>query len=371
VNPAHGPAPMDTLMELSDMLVTDGDMNVLLHRMADRCLHLLDVQLAGILVADGRGSLRLLATSPPQARMTMLDAADAPGNWCLTTGQITADDDLDDPDPRWAVFARHAHGSGFRAVTALPMRVRGDTVGVLQLLRHRAGPFTGQQLRLAQTMANLATIGLLVPRDGEHRNLLAVRAQRILTDRIAIERARGILAELFGVDVDTALDELDRHARRTRHDLSTAAAEIIASVPLTGRGDGLLAHRITAETLGIVRGLVRQRMTAAGLTGAVADRFLLAIHEAAANAEEHGGGGRLWLWRHHGDLWCEVSDDGPGLPAGYTIRTESPGPDSLDRTGLWLIRHVCPDLELTTGEQGTRLLLRQPLPDQSTGSPGD
>jgi GAF domain-containing protein len=155
VNAAHGPAPVDTMMELSDTLVPDGDTDGLLHRMTDRCAHLLDAQLAGILVADGRGTLRLLAASPRQARMSLFGSDDAPGSWCLATGQIAADDDLDDPDPRWTAFAQHAHGFGFRAVTAVPMRVHGETVGVLQLLRHRAGPFTGRQLRLAQTLTVL------------------------------------------------------------------------------------------------------------------------------------------------------------------------------------------------------------------------
>ena len=109
-------------------------------------------------------------------------------------------------------------------------------------------------------------------------------------------------------------------------------------------------------------------MIGAGLSGSAADSFLLAVHEAAANAEEHGGGGRLWLWLHDGNVWCEISDDGPGLPAGFTIRTDPPGPGNVDHAGLWLIRRICRDVLIDSSARGTRLLLRQQLPVRATGS---
>ncbi|BCY06577.1 hypothetical protein L3i22_016650 [Actinoplanes sp. L3-i22] len=364
---------VDTLVELSDTLVTDSDTERMLHRITDRCVHVLNAQAAGVLVADDRGTLRLLAASPEYTpRVMLFEAPAAPSTWCYVTGQPMSDPDLGRADNRWPAFARLAAELGFRSMTALPMRVRGDVVGVLSLLRQQAGPFSDDELRLAQALANLATAGLLLRHDTEYHAVLAAQAQRLLTARVAVERARGILAELLGLDVDTALAELHRHAERTGQSLSETAREVIAGVPIAGRPNGagpvLLAHRVSVGTLGSLRALVRQRIAAAGLSGSAADSFLLAIHEAATNAGEHAGGGRLWLWQHEGELWCEISDDGPGLPEGFAIRVDTPWPASTDHAGLWLIRRINPGMRIVSTPQGIRVLLRQPLPGHSTGS---
>ncbi|MEU8241654.1 GAF domain-containing protein [Actinoplanes missouriensis] len=368
---AQDPATMDLLVELSDTLVADLDVDKLLQTVTNRCIELLDAQAAGVMVADGRGTLRLLAAAPEYTTwVDLFEAPGAPTGWCFATGLAVADADLDIPDPRWAAFARQAREGGFRSAVALPMRVRGDVIGVFSLFRHRPGWLTAEEMRLAQALANVSTIGLLMQRDHGYRTTLANQAQRVLSGRVAVEQARGILAELLGVDVDTARKELRRHATRTGLSLGAVADEVVATVPLNREWRPgtpvLLAHRITMETLATLRTLVRQRMTGVGLSGSAADTFLLAVHEAATNAEEHADGGRLWLWRHSGSLWCEISDDGPGLPVDYRIRAHASAGD-IRHTGLWLIRRICPDVEITSTSQGTRVLLRQPIPDHSGG----
>jgi GAF domain-containing protein len=217
----------DIMVELSETLVTDTDVDSVLHLLTDRCVEQLDVQAAGVLVADERGVLRLLAASPEHtARVTLFEAPSAPCHWCFATGQPVADADLDHPDLRWAAFAGQAIGQGFRSVTALPMRVRGEIIGVLTLLRTRVGPFNGEELRLAQALANVATVALLLQYDVGYRAVLAAQAQRLLTGRVAIERSRGILAELLGVDLDTAVEELRRHAERTGQQHRNGAAGV-------------------------------------------------------------------------------------------------------------------------------------------------
>ncbi|MEV8503756.1 GAF domain-containing protein [Actinoplanes sp. NPDC051475] len=370
---ADDPAMVDFLVELSDTLVADLDADGLLHWVTERAVRLLSAQAAGIMVADGRGVLCLLAAAPeytPRARL--FEAPSAPASWCFATGRPAVDADLDDPDPRWAAYAEQARDDGFRSVAAAPMRMRGEIVGVLSVLRHRPGRFTDEELRLTQALANVATVGLLVQRDAGHRAVLAAQSQHVLTGRVAVERARGILAETFEMDVDTALDELRRHATRTGRSLRATAIEVVTSLPTADRRNGtvaaLLAHPVTMASMAELRTQVRHRLLAAGLSGSALDSFLLAVHEATLNAQEHAGGGRLWLWVHHGSAWCEISDNGPGLPAGFEIPT---GSQDIRRrhAGLWLIQRVCPDLKITSSARGTRLLLRRSLPTQPSGSP--
>ncbi|MEV4637998.1 GAF domain-containing protein [Actinoplanes sp. NPDC049548] len=365
---------IDLLVEVSDALVADLDTDGLLQWVSERGVQLLAGQATGIMLADARGVLRLLAAAPeytPQARL--FEAPSAPPHWCFATGQTLVDTDLDDPDPRWLRFAEQARADGFRSVAAVPMRIRDEIIGTFSVLRHPAGPFSNEELRLTQALANLATVGLLVKRDTGYRRVLAGRSQQILVGRVAVERARGILAELLDTDTDAALQELRRHAVRTDRTLQATASEVVRYLPTAGArtstAPALLVRSFTvASPQSALRALVRQRLSAAGLSGSALDSFLLAIHEAATNAQEHAGGGRLWLWVHHGSVWCEISDDGPGLPAGFDIQTELP--DIRRRhAGLWLVRRICPDLEITSGAGGTRLLLRRPLPAQPSASP--
>jgi len=371
VNRSHDPATTDLLVELSDALLADLDIDKLLQNVTSRCLALLDAQTAGVVLTDDQGVLRLLAAAPDYtAGVELFEATAAPTSWSFATGLPVADADLDIPDSRWAGFARQARRNGFRSVAALPMQVRGEVIGVFSLLRHRTGWLTAEQMRFAQALANVATAGLLIQHEQGYRTILAAQSQRVLSGRVAIEQARGILAELLDVGVDTALDELRRHAARTGQGVSAAANEVVASVPLTDESVAgrtiLLAHRVTMATLAALRTLIRQRMVGTGLAGSSADAFLLAIHEAATNAGEHAGGGRVWLWRHRGSLWCEISDDGPGLPSGYRVRTDAPRPGDMQHAGLWLISRICPDVEITSTPQGTRILLRRPI----AGHPG-
>jgi anti-sigma regulatory factor (Ser/Thr protein kinase) len=373
VSAADDPVLMEFLVELSDTMVADLDVDGLLHWVAERCVQLLNVQAAGILVADERGVLRLLAAAPEYTpRVRLFEVASAPSSWSFATAEPMIDADLGRPDRRWRPFAEQARDAGFWSAAAMPMRIRGEVVGVLSVLRHQAGTFTDQHLRLIRTLANVATIGLLMQRDAEYRTVLAAHSQQLLTGRVAVERARGILAELLDIDVDGALEELRRHAARTRRSLPETAVEVVAGLPHDGRLNGsptvLLVHRITMASLAELRARVRQRLSRAGLSGTDLGGFLLAVHEAAANAELHGGGGRLWLWRHDDAVWCEISDDGPGLPPGFQIRADAVGTGNVAQAGLWLIRRICPDFDLTSGSQGTRLLLRHQLPGHHAGS---
>lgn len=361
---------VDFLVELSDTLVADLDADELLQRLTERGARLLAVQAAGIMVADGRGALRLLAAAPQYTPSPgVFEVSPGPSSWCYATGLPVADADLDDPDPRWTGFAQQARGDGFRSVAAAPMRLRGEVIGVLGVLRQTPGEFAGEQLRLMQALANVAAAGLLVQRDAGYRAVLAAQSQHVLTGRVAVEQARGILAELLAVDIDTALSELRRHAGRTGRSLRATAVEVVAALPTAGRSNGaaaaavLLVQAVAAANLAEMRIRLRQRLLAAGLTGSALDSFLLAVHEAVANAQQHAGGGRLWLWVHHGSVWCEISDDGPGLPAGFEIPTETPN-ISREHAGLWVIRRICPDLDISSSARGTRLLLRRALPTQ-------
>jgi anti-sigma regulatory factor (Ser/Thr protein kinase) len=373
-------AVAEAFVELSNTLVAELDVVDFLHLLTARCVQLLDVQVASVMVADEHGVLRLMAASSEYARLLELfEVEAAPCATCFATGSPVTEPDLDAADARWPQFARLAHAVGFRSVYSLPMRLRGEVIGVLSLFRSLAGPLNDGDVRIGQALANVATVGLLQHRTVAHRQVLVEQLRHVANGRVLIELARGVLAERLGVDVDAALEELRRHSARTHLRLSEAAAAVVEGDQPAGRvdaagrlGPGLLVRRFDRGTLGQLRHLVGERLVAAGLHGSASYKLLLAIHEAAVNAVSHGGGsGRLWLWRKAGSMWCEISDDGPGMPPGFTLATGPPEAGEFGNRGLWLIKQFCADLDIgSTPAGGTRLLLGYPLPAPASADRG-
>ncbi|MEV6602483.1 ATP-binding protein [Actinoplanes sp. NPDC051346] len=364
-------AVAEAFVELSDTLVADIDVVEFVRLLTGRCVQLLEVQLAGVMVADQHGVLRLTAASSEYGRLLELFEIDvAPCADCFATGELVAVPDLDTAGGRWPKFTRQAHAAGFRSMYALPMRLRGEVIGVLALLRAQAGALSGDDIRLGQALANVTTVGLLQHRTLAQRRVLGEQLRHVLNSRVLIERAKGIVAERLDIDIDAALDEMLRHSARVGRPLGEIAQAILDGDPATAPTGAdtstdpvLLVRRFDRDTLTALRAVLHRRLTAAGLPDSVRYKFVLAIHEAATNAVRHGGGGgRLWLWSHAGSLGCEISDDGPGMPADVTVPVVVPN-DIGSGSGLWLIDQVADDLAITTtATGGARLLLRYRLP---------
>jgi MFS transporter, NNP family, nitrate/nitrite transporter len=152
-------------------LVDEVDSVDYLHQVTTWCVHLPQVDAAGLLTADHRGNLRLVACSVERATLTQLleYQHDGPVRDCLRTGTPMHDTELATSITPWQRFAALAEWAGFASVCALPMRLSGRTVGVLTLLSERPGELSSTDLPAAQALADLAAIALL--RDNSNRSL--------------------------------------------------------------------------------------------------------------------------------------------------------------------------------------------------------
>lgn len=218
----------DAFVELADTLVDDFDVIDLLHTLARRCTELLDVEVAGIMLADHRGTLQTAAGSgaePDVLGLFELQNEEGPSLDCFTTGVPVLDVRTD--DPRWPDFGTRARELGYGGTHALPMRLRGRIVGTLALLRAAAGPLDSETVHLAQALADVATISLLQQRSRRDSEVLVEQLQTALTSRIVIEQAKGILAERHAVTVDGAFDVMRAYARSHNLRLAELARRII------------------------------------------------------------------------------------------------------------------------------------------------
>jgi GAF domain-containing protein len=232
---------VDTFLALTDTLVRDFDPLDMLTMLAERCVELLDVSAAGIILTDGNsgGELSVAAASSERTRLLEVFAVaiDAgPCVDCAHTGEpvIVADLTCEDATRRWPRFVAGAREAGFRAVHALPMRCRDKVIGELTLLHTDRHTLDGADARLGQALADAATIGLLHERALRHAETVHEQLQSALNSRVIIEQAKGVIAAQGAVGTDEAFTILRGHARRHGQRLSALAGSVVnGSVDLT------------------------------------------------------------------------------------------------------------------------------------------
>jgi GAF domain-containing protein len=220
----------ETFVELADTMVVGFDVIDFLHVLTDRSVRLLDAAAAGLLLADPRGELRVVAASSERARLLELfqiQNDQGPCLDCYRRGQPVAAADLGAAGQRWPRFAATARQAGFAAVQALPMRLREQIIGALNLFRARPGPFDRADIRVGQALADVATISLLHERSLRRSETLNEQLQAALNSRVMIEQAKGKLAERFNVDMDDAFSMLRSYARVRNLRLSDLARDFI------------------------------------------------------------------------------------------------------------------------------------------------
>jgi GAF domain-containing protein len=221
----------DTFVELADTMVVEFDVIDFLYLLTDRSVQLLTASAAGVMLADPRGTLRVAAASTEAVELLelfQLQNDQGPCLDCFRTGQPVSAADLTGPDQRWPRFALAAVQAGFSTVEALPMRLRDQVIGALNLFRAEPGPFEPADLRIAQALADVATIGLLHERNVRRRETVAEQLQGALNRRVVIEQAKGKLAERLGIDMERAFTMLRDYARNSHQRLTDVARDFVA-----------------------------------------------------------------------------------------------------------------------------------------------
>ena len=219
-----------TLVELADTLVADFDVVELLTVLADRCVDVLDVGAAGLMLAAPEGDLRVMASSSETMRVLELfelQAEEGPCLDCYRTGQPVVNQDLEAVDGRWPRFAAEVLAAGFHSVHAFPMRLRGTVIGALNLFHIEPGEMRQADLDAAQALADVATIAILQHRAALEAQGINEQLNHALNSRVVIEQAKGMVAEREGLDMEQAFLALRNHARNHNLRLVDVARDVI------------------------------------------------------------------------------------------------------------------------------------------------
>jgi transcriptional regulator with GAF, ATPase, and Fis domain len=218
-------------VELADTLVEEFDVVDFLQTLTERCVELVDADAAGLMLDDQRGTLQPVAYTDESARLLELfelQRGEGPCLDCFATGQRIVDIDLTAATDRWPVFAEAARGLGFVTCHALPLRLRSQVIGALNLFSARPDTLSADHLAVAQGLADIATIGLLHERAARDQVAVSEQLQTALQSRILIEQAKGVLSARAGTSVEGAFRLMRAHARRTGNLLTTVAEGVVS-----------------------------------------------------------------------------------------------------------------------------------------------
>jgi hypothetical protein len=218
------------LIEFADTLVADFDIVEYLQRLTDRCVELLHVDAAGLVLADRRGELQLIAATSDDARLLetfQLHLDEGPCVESCRSGRDVGAPDLAVAGRRWPRLAPALRHLGFSAVQALPMRRRAEVIGAMNLFHRSPGELEGATAAAARAFTDMATIGLLQQRARREQELLVEQLESALTSRVLIEQAKGVLAGRLDLDPEEAFTLLRRHARSRNRRLTDLATDVI------------------------------------------------------------------------------------------------------------------------------------------------
>ena len=221
---------MNTLVEMADNLVDNYDVIDILTLLCRRCIEVIDVAATGVMLGLPGGELQFVASSSESMRVLELfqiQAHEGPCVDCYTTGVAIINHELIAPDERWPRFTPQAIAHGFHSVHSLPMRLRGRTIGALNLFRTDVGLLGPSDVVIAQGLADIATIAILQHETSTNAQLLHGQLNFALNSRVIIEQAKGMISQFDTCTMDEAFTRLRTHSRNHNLRLTDVATHVV------------------------------------------------------------------------------------------------------------------------------------------------
>lgn len=221
------------MVDLADTLVDDFDLVELFSLLVEQSVSLLDASAAGVVLADDQGRLNLMASTSEVMELVELfqmQNDQGPCLDCFRRGEPIIVGDLSRAAAEWPIFVPFALRNGFAAAHAFPLRLRGRILGAMNVFRSRPGVLDPADVAAGQALSDVAAIAILQFRAAHHAQVVTDQLQQALNSRIAIEQAKGMLAERAGIRMDEAFACLRRYARNRQRLLAEVAGEVVSGM---------------------------------------------------------------------------------------------------------------------------------------------
>lgn len=221
---------LEVFVELADTLIDEFDVMDFMHTLTETSVEMAGADAAGLMLADQRGNLQVVTATTGATRdleLFELEHGEGPCIDCFTSGEQVTNVDVDEAQRRWPRFTVEARKAGFDSVQSLPLRLRDQVIGAMNLYMTGPGQLSATDVSVCQALADMATIGLLQERAIREQSLVVEQLQGALNSRVVIEQAKGALVERLDVPPDGAFFLMRRYARNTGRPLLTIASQVL------------------------------------------------------------------------------------------------------------------------------------------------
>jgi GAF domain-containing protein len=175
-------AALKRIIEITGLLNSTLDLEELLQRIMSSAAELLDAETSSLLLVDEEtGDLNVntaTGESGKQITRRQVPAHQGIAGWVVDNGEAAVVDSPKD-DPRFYAVMDQAIQFETRNMVAVPMRVRDETIGVVEVINKRNGSFSEMDAELAQALANQAAIAI------DNARLYAKLADAVVTSRMS------------------------------------------------------------------------------------------------------------------------------------------------------------------------------------------
>lgn len=216
-------------VRLADTLVPDLDLvehfDLLAHTLVDCC----GAAAAGVLLADARGRLRVVASSSERTRTIELLELQTDEGPCLDafhTGALVTAATHQEQVCRWPNLMSRVGDAWAGPAYGIPMQRGEQRIGAVNIFGEAGGPIPGDALATARALVDVATIATVQARRNVANLKLNEELQAALDSRVRIEQAKGMLAAHGALEMQEAFSRLRGYARSNNRHLSEVAEEV-------------------------------------------------------------------------------------------------------------------------------------------------
>ena len=225
-------ALLTTLEWMTGTLTVSSRVSEGLHRLAEDLSVVLGISGAGIMLFLGGRYMYATSSHAPIAALERVVEAEQSGP-CIEAANgrrpvVVRDICAGSFRARFPSYVAQAHRSGLRAVAALPMAAGGRTLGAVGLYQAAPHDWTGEDLRTAAILADIASGFVAQAAVLDEQRRLTVQLQHALDSRVVIEQAKGIVAVEGGMSIDQAFAVLRKQARDSNQRLRDICERIVS-----------------------------------------------------------------------------------------------------------------------------------------------
>lgn len=216
-------------VRVADTLTEHYDVVDLLHTLVSECTQIVGATAGGLMLADAKGRLQLVASTDESAELVevmQLAAGSGPCLDCYARGASVSVTDIAASGEQWPDFRDAALQQGFHSVHATPMKLRGQVIGTMNLFQEAVGALNDRDVAVVRALADVATIGVLQQRIATESHIVAEQLQHALDSRVLIEQAKGALAESQHLTMEQAFSALRSYARNHNLPLHEVASGV-------------------------------------------------------------------------------------------------------------------------------------------------